>query len=420
MFKVHDILSKYIITLVSGGILAQIITFIATPFITRVYSPEDFATLTLFIAYLALLTPFTSLRYAQILPFIKSNKLTDVAVLFLVILNVLFSIVVFLISYFISLFLIGSVFFDIYVFLSIAILGAGLYETLIYLNIRSEKFNLISQSKVIYALFGSLTKISLGNIARFQDKGLILAQSTMQLVSSFWLSKNVIWSNIFRKHKGFRRKVKIIAFYYKEYPLYQLPSEFIRVFSSKLPIFYFGLAFDKASLGQLGLAFMIVALPVSLLAQSAKQGYLGGISKVSQNELSKIQSLTIKLSIKIIGVITLPLLILALYGETIFVNLFGNEWGTAGLYSQIFSLYIFFQIIYVTFSTGLINKFSLNKLLLYIEIYRVSGIFLLFMFCYIFSYSDIMVVSLYSVFLSLFFIFSMIFILRNSIYNRES
>ncbi len=54
---------KAVSTLLSGTILAMLISYIAQPILTRLYTPEAFGLFDTFVSLVALLIPFASLRY---------------------------------------------------------------------------------------------------------------------------------------------------------------------------------------------------------------------------------------------------------------------------------------------------------------------------------------------------------------------
>ena len=68
---------KDVLTLVSGTVFGQIIIFLFTPIITRIYSPEYFGVYAIYIGFSSILAIFTTGRYefAIILP--KSYKKSE-------------------------------------------------------------------------------------------------------------------------------------------------------------------------------------------------------------------------------------------------------------------------------------------------------------------------------------------------------
>ena len=55
--------ASHVTTMLAGNISAQAIAFIAAPFITRLYSPDDFGSLTLVWSYIGIFSVIACLRY---------------------------------------------------------------------------------------------------------------------------------------------------------------------------------------------------------------------------------------------------------------------------------------------------------------------------------------------------------------------
>src|SRR5690606_4153532 len=61
-------------TLALGVAVARGIGIIAIPVLTRLYTPEDFGALSVFVAVIAILAPILSLRYVAALPLPRRNS----------------------------------------------------------------------------------------------------------------------------------------------------------------------------------------------------------------------------------------------------------------------------------------------------------------------------------------------------------
>ena len=60
--------AKSVILIAGGTAAAQGINVILTPIITRIYSPEEFGVLSLFVALMGILSTVASLRYEWAIP----------------------------------------------------------------------------------------------------------------------------------------------------------------------------------------------------------------------------------------------------------------------------------------------------------------------------------------------------------------
>ncbi len=67
-------LAKNIGILAGGTAIAQLITFLATIYLTRVYLPEDFGLLSLLTSMVSLLAPVSSMRYNKAITLAEDKK----------------------------------------------------------------------------------------------------------------------------------------------------------------------------------------------------------------------------------------------------------------------------------------------------------------------------------------------------------
>ena len=73
-FKTDKNINKNIFILFTGSTLAQLIPIAIAPILTRLYSPEEFGLLAIFISLAAIFSPIASLRYELSILLPKSNS----------------------------------------------------------------------------------------------------------------------------------------------------------------------------------------------------------------------------------------------------------------------------------------------------------------------------------------------------------
>ena len=66
-------LTKNISAMVSGNAIARVVGILALPVITRLYSPNDFGELAIFVSVLGILLPFVTLRFSVAVPLQSSD-----------------------------------------------------------------------------------------------------------------------------------------------------------------------------------------------------------------------------------------------------------------------------------------------------------------------------------------------------------
>lgn len=407
-----------------GTGVARLIGILSIPILTRIYSPTDYGILAVFTSLISIIAPILTLRYIMALPLPRTDAMAiHLLVLCGVIMLTMSSLVTVVFFFF------GDVLFT---WMSVqllsqwwwlVIIGAiavALYEAMTLWATRKQSYTIIAQTKVIQSLIGETTKIILGLVA-LKPLGLLIGNV---------LEQSAGFTSFFRRFKNdlLNAKVKIkkqavfFSFsYYSSFPFFRLPSQFLLVFSMQAPVMFSAALYGASTTGQLGLALMALALPVSLIANSVGQVFYGEIARLPKGSEHKIKTLvyTVQKKLFIFG---LPVtLVILLFGEQLFSFAFGNNWATAGEYAALLSPFVLLQLT----STPLIQILNIYKsqlLFLIINILRISGLLLLYAFCNMNQIESKEFVTLLSLFQFLFYTlisFYIIYFVNKSAKRRQ-
>jgi O-antigen/teichoic acid export membrane protein len=180
--KSHDVFKNMAILSAGTGV-SKIIGLATIPILTRIYSPEDFGVLSVFMAAIAIIVPLASMRYVVAVPLPKNDKLAFN-------LFALCFILVFCVTIVVSflLWIFSPYFFEItsqkiplsYVWLvSLGVFVTSIYELLTYWATRKKSFSILTKTLVYQALIGSFVKIVLGLLS-FKPVGLLFGQVAQQ------------------------------------------------------------------------------------------------------------------------------------------------------------------------------------------------------------------------------------------------
>ena len=154
------------IGIISGAtILAQAITILALPILTRIYTTQDFEDFGIFTAFILILSSVISLRFNIAIPLAKDNKemfaLTYLSLFCTVMISVILICIYLLISNYLSIFaniknewLIPAI--------VLGSLGISVYNVFVGLSQYSKDFVIISKSKIARSLTSNLVQITIG------------------------------------------------------------------------------------------------------------------------------------------------------------------------------------------------------------------------------------------------------------------
>lgn len=403
-------LTKGVATLLLGSTLARIISLLAIPVLSRIYSPQEFGVLAIYIAFVTFLSPIMTLRYAQAIPLPRTDALAfNLLVLSLgliVVLGLVLAVLLFLLfEDFLKIFT-ADVHFSWY-FLLLGVTGLSLYEVFSLWATRKKNFTVIALTQFSQSVVGNFVKIVLG-VFGYGATGLVIGQLFNQGFGGVRLIKSMA--------KDFDRfickvnlsKIKFSALYYQDFVWFKLPSQILMVVSLHAPVLISSVFYGDVVTGQLAFSMMVLLLPINLLGASVSRAYYAEISSIGKKDFKRIKRLTLQLQVKLFGAALPMFLILLFFSDVIFVIAFGSAWYDAGVYTSILSFFMLFKFL----ATPLEQLFSVvgkQKTLLILNVLKIIG----FLFIYILvtsksfeSYDFIVVLG---VFLSIYYlIFSLV------------
>ncbi|NPA68443.1 MAG: oligosaccharide flippase family protein, partial [Chlorobi bacterium] len=331
------------LTLFTGTTVAQIIPLLISPVLARLYTPEDFGILALYMSFAAVAAVFATGRYELAIMLPEKNK-DAVNVFSLSVFTALF------VSLIISVTIISfhdeivswsendRMSFILY-FLPLSVFSLGLYKSLNYWFNRNDKFKNIAVSKVVATSSNSAVSLASG-IAGKNSYGLVFGWIFGQFSSMLFLVLRM-----FKNYKDIFKyvsvtAVKASAIRYKKFPLFDIWSELLNVLSVQLPIVIITKFFGESITGYYSFAYKILLVPFSLLAFSMGQAFFKKANDL-KNEGKDVGSFTFGVFKKLLLISIIPLVITGMFGDIIFPFVFGKEWIIAGKYSRFFSLWIF-------------------------------------------------------------------------------
>lgn len=369
----HEGFFKSVFLLVRGNVLAQIITFIFLPILTRLYSPENYSVLAIYFSLVTILGSIACLRFEIAIPIVKreseAKKLLHLSLLSSIVFFIFSMLVVFLslditsniklfndIGYLIWLVPIGTFFYSI-------------YNALVYWNTRNKYFKDIATTKVTQSLLGNITSTILG-LSSLGPLGLIIGQ-----IINF--SSGIYRLRIKQKKsikKSYFKELYITFLRNKKYPKYSVLESIANTGSIQLPIIIIGFYYLGPEAGYLMIAMRILGIPMTLIGASISQVYISNAPK--QNDIYKY---TLSICVKLTKIAIVPFLLLLITSPYIYTIILGENWSGIGKYIAMMIPWFFMQIICspISMSLHIINK---HKIALRLQIVgfiiRVLGTYL--------------------------------------------
>jgi len=353
MFRNINLKSDFlrsIMVLTSGTLIAQLLSYAVTPIITRLFTTEDFGEIGVFMRIIAFLTALGTARYELTLPLPKNQS--HAFQLFRLSLRISIGMVLFT--------LIAGLFYwvytgtESYTLLYVFMISVATFF-MVFKNIgtnwaiRNKAFKRISTSNILTSVSTNGLKLVAG-VYNFGVLGLIMSTilgtmvGAMFFIIDFYKNKRQVF------FQSSKKKMYILSKQYREFPRVNLPHTIIDAARELLIAFFIVEIFSQSFFGSYDLSFRMLRLPLLLIGVSLGQIFYNRCSALYANKQAMFPFL--KRTTLLLGVISFfPFTIIFLYGEPIFIWVFGEHWGLAGKISEILAPWLMVNFIASPIST---------------------------------------------------------------------
>lgn len=338
-----------VMKLISGTTLAQIISIVVMPILTRLYSPEAFGVLAIYSAIVSVVGEVSCFGYDRAVMLPEDDRDAERIVVISIILSAAISVLcvpLFMVFGRQLSFLIGTQGETNYLWLvPPAVLITGIFIVLNQWNSRKKLYGRLSIVRVINSIISSAGQIAAG-FAGFTASIFMIVASIIGTVSS------TIYLIVRSLGRGEGRgllqglywiDVKVLIYRYKKFPLFDTWSTIINSISWQLPVIMLAGFFSPVEAGYYALGNRVLRMPMNLIGSSMAQVFY---QRAAQAKLDGSLTHLVKGVFKrLVSFGLFPTLLLAFIGGDLFVTFFGNNWIEAGIYTQILSVWTFFWFI---------------------------------------------------------------------------
>lgn len=313
--------------LTGGTMVAQLITALSTPILTRIYTPHQFGALAVFAAVVAIIGVVASFRYEMAIPLPKTHtEAANVVALCLLIVVLVGGASAFAV-------MAGGyallVTLDIpelapYIWLvPIGVVSLGLYQVVYTWSVRRARFGAIAKTRWKQSLAMILTQVigfNFGLIALLF--GYIVGQSA-GLTSLARAAREDI-----RTARPSWRKIGFVARRYRRFPLFDTWYGLFNAASLQLVPMLFAAYFGATAAGLYVLSQRILAAPISLVGSAAASVFFSRASEARR--AGTLGSLVHKIYALLVLVSMPGAIVLAIVAPELFSLVFGKEWSISG------------------------------------------------------------------------------------------
>ncbi|HFC93390.1 MAG TPA: lipopolysaccharide biosynthesis protein [Leucothrix mucor] len=325
--------AKNFLKVVKANIFARALPLLVTPILTRMYAPEDFAALSLFMSILLLASSFSTMKFEWSLPSVDSNNtavsLISLGLFFLLLTTTSFLLIIIL------LFAIDSTSlwkgFDIIglllYLLPIAVLGLGLKSLLETWHIRANDLTPISYSKVVESSL-DVTFSLIGGGLKLMSAGLILAKvvGIWSAVATLLLNTKDLMTSL--KEVKRYKLIRVFKRYSKE-AFWSSLTSITNTLGFILPLFIFTQLYPTKEVGWYALMNTLALAPVAVFSAALGQSFWSEAAKMARGkEFVELKGLYLKTTYNL-SLFSIPAIVVLLLSPFYLDIILGSQWQDA-------------------------------------------------------------------------------------------
>lgn len=344
----NNAFARSVSVLVGGTAGAQLLMVLASPLLTRLYTPDDFGLLAVYAGLLGVLAVIASFRYELAIPLPESDQdAANVVVLSLVaVLGVtLFAaLIVLLAGEPIAAALGVPRLADVFWLLPFGVLLQGGYKVFNYWAIRTKQFPVIARTRLCQAL-ATLAIQLLG--AKAGGVSLLAGQAGGQGVGSITLARAALQHPELRRWRW--QDVWYSAKRYRHFPFFSTWGGFFNSAGQQLPPLLFAALFSAGAAGLYALAHRVLTMPMSIIGQAVGNVFFSNAAEAYRE--GRLGPLVSNVHEKLAQIAMPPALVLIVAGPDLFVLVFGEQWRSAGDFARWMAPWLYMVFITSPLST---------------------------------------------------------------------
>lgn len=353
--------------------MGQGLAVLASPILTRLYTPQEFGEFAVFVAMLSVLASVASLRYELAIPLSAKDEAPGILWLSLYLL-LFFGVGLFLLLRWfgedLAVWVGAPGLVDYSWLLPLGVMLVGLYQTLSNWAIRLGDYKVVAQTKAQQGVGVVLAQVSLGFLGA-NTAGLLIGDTLGRSagILRLWALRPRATGRLnFRELCRLGRR-------YSKFPSINAPSTLINRLGLQLPNLLLAGLYGPQVAGWYLLIQRVMGIPSSLVGQAVAQVYFGEASRLIRENPKALPSLFLNMTKRLLLFGALPMLLGGVLGSFFVSFIFGQDWAAAGRYLLVLTPMFAVQFVVSPLSQTLI-VIGRQEYQLAWDVVRVVGVFL--------------------------------------------
>lgn len=385
-----------VMVLAGGTALSQFVVLLASPLLTRLYTPDDFGVLAVFAALLGMLGLAVCLRYEIAVPMAEDDATAANLVAVSLLAALLFSLAVGLAV------ALGGTTITRWVnapaldpwlwLLPVGLFASGCYLSLSHWAIRRRAFGRITRTRITQSLGQATTQLGLGWFGA-GPVGLLIGQIIGQSAGVTGLAAMA--------YRGEHRRFAAIrpgtlaraAARFRRQPLFGTGAALLNGSARLLPALLIAALYGTQVAGWFALSQRVLGAPMRLLGGAVAHAYLGEAPRLAPGDAYALYMAT-TWRLLALGALSLGVIVLA--GPQLFAFVFGAAWSETGRYAQFLGLMYLGQLA-VSPTSQTLMIMERQDLQLAWDVLRFVALLLIFWAGYALAWSPLQTIAVLSI-----------------------
>jgi O-antigen/teichoic acid export membrane protein len=345
---------KNVFTLMAGTIIGQALVFVLAPFITRLFTPEDFTLLEQYTMLVTVLSVVVTGKYEFAIMHPKEqNDARHIAALALKVAFyscVVLSVLILFLAKDISYWLMNES-IAIYLWtLPIVLFFTAVFNVFNYWFSRLKQYKVAANSKVLSAVSSEPVKIATG-LGGWGPSGLVFST----IIGSIAAGAYAFWKFLKSEPEGLKNlsneRMKALAVLHKDYPMFSIWGSVLNRLAQWAHVGIFTLYYGLAAVGFMALCRRIFMAPLNVLSNSYSQVFFQRISEIE--DARELRALYYKVLFRFLIAAAGMVFFVQILPSNTMGFIFGEAWGNSFMYLKY--LIYWFALNFVTSSLAFIT-----------------------------------------------------------------
>lgn len=358
---------KNVFTLMAGTVIGQALVFVLAPFITRLFTPEDFTLLEQYTMLVTVLSVVVTGKYEFAIMHPKEqNDARHIAALALKVAFyscVVLSVLILFLAKDISYWLMNES-IAIYLWtLPIVLFFTAVFNVFNYWFSRLKQYKVAAHSKVLSAVSSEPVKIATG-FGGWGPSGLIFST----VIGSIAAGAYAFWKFLKSEPEGLKNlsneRMKALAVLHKDYPMFSIWGSVLNRLAQWAHVGIFTLYYGLAAVGFMALCRRIFMAPLNVISNSYSQVFFQRISEIEDPK--ELRALYYKVLFRFLIVAAGMVFIVQILPSNTMGFIFGEAWGNSFMYLKY--LIYWFALNFVTSSLAFITyRINMQRVGLFLD-----------------------------------------------------